>query len=258
MRTMYDAVTAANIPRSAAMVAGYIDRIKLAPWTAADWARFPSAVKVEIVKKASTNAGHVLDVEIGDATPAEAPGWVRMRRAAGADPTVYCNTSTWPAVRAAFQAAHVAEPHYWVAVYDGDPKWRDGWAAAGVVAKQYGGNVPGGYDLSSVADHWPGVDPAPTQEDDMPYTPEQLKDIGKQSIYEARTDPGNRNVLDFVKEIFAASQRLEAQNAGILAALAAATKDPAITLDAMRQVVDEAVAQHVQITGEVHIGPATT
>jgi len=153
VRTMYDAVTAANIPAGARMVAGYIDRIKLAPWSAADWARFPGAVKVTIVKKASTDDGHVLDVEVGDATPGEAPGWVRMRRAAGADPTVYCNTSTWPAVRAAFAKAGVAEPHYWIARYDGDPA-----IPAGAVAKQYRGNVPPGYDVSSVADYWPGVD----------------------------------------------------------------------------------------------------
>lgn len=153
MRTMYDAVTAANIPAGARMVAGYIDRIKLQPWTAADWARFPQAVKVTIVKKAATNAGHVLDVEPGDADPGEAPGWVRMRRAAGADPTIYCNRATWPSVRSAFSSAGVAEPHYWIAHFDGDPA-----IPAGAIAKQYLGNVAPGYDVSSVADHWPGVD----------------------------------------------------------------------------------------------------
>jgi len=158
MRTMYDAVTAANIPRDAQMVAGYIDRIVLAPWTAADWARFPNAIHVTIVKKPTTNDGHVLDVEPGDATPAQAPGWVRMRRDSGADPTVYCDLATWGSVRAAFRNQGVAEPHYWIAHYDGDPSWSAGWAESGVVAKQFRGNVPPGVDISSVADHWPGVD----------------------------------------------------------------------------------------------------
>jgi hypothetical protein len=171
MRTMYDAVTARNIPRDARMVAGYIDKIKLEPWTAADWALFPNAVKVTIVKKASTNAGHVLDVEPGDATPAEAPGWVRMRRAAGADPTIYCNLSTWPAVRQAFIDQGVAQPHYWVAKYDNNPAWGAGWAALGCVAKQYAGDVPPGIDLSSVADFWPGVD------GDTKVTPEEIKAV---------------------------------------------------------------------------------
>lgn len=183
MRTMYDAVTASNIPRTAAMVAGYIDKIKLEPWSAADWARFPNAVKVEIVKKASTNAGDVLDVEPGDATPAEAPGWVLRRRAAGADPTVYMNASTWPSVRTEFQRQGVPEPWYWVAKYDGSPTWGAGWAAARCVAKQYLGDVAPGIDVSSVTDYWPGVDarpgPAPsiTGEDES-MTEVQCKAIG--------------------------------------------------------------------------------
>lgn len=174
MRRMYDAVTAANISAASPppdLVAGYIDRIVLAPWSTADWARFPGLPKVEIVKKASTNDGHVLDVEPGDATPAEAPGWVTMRRKAGADPTVYMNLSTWPAVRQAFRDQGVPEPHYWVAEYDGDPTWGAGWAAAGCVAKQYAGNVAPGIDISSVADYWPGVDPLPNPGGGTPSDP---------------------------------------------------------------------------------------
>lgn len=171
MRTMYDAVTARNIPADARMVAGYIDKIKLEPWSAADWARFPNAVKVTIVKKASTNAGHVLDVEPGDARPDEAPGWVRMRRAAGANPTIYCNRSTWPTVQAEFKRQGVAQPHYWIAHYNGvvELPVLNGITA---VAKQYAGDVPGGYDLNCVADFWPGVDG-----DDMPLSKGDLDAI---------------------------------------------------------------------------------
>lgn len=39
-------------------------------------------------------------------------------------------------------------------------------------------------------------------------------------------------------------------------ALAVATKDPGITLDAVKQIIEGAIAQNIQITGEVHIGPA--
>jgi hypothetical protein len=173
---MYDAVTARNIlahDRTPEMVAGYVDRIKLAPWSPSDWALFPAAVKVEIVKKASSNAGHVLDVEPGDATPAEAPGWVRMRRAAGADPTIYVNRSTWPAVQAEFDRQGVAQPHYWIAHYNGDPglPTLNGITA---VAKQHTANFRG-VDINSVADYWPGVDapshrPTPnTTEDEMAF-----------------------------------------------------------------------------------------
>ena len=154
MRKMHDAVQASRIPPGATMVAGYCDTIRIPQWTHADWARFPGAVQVRIAKKASTNDGHVLDVELGDATPAQAPGWVQMRRRAGADPTVYCNSSTWPAVRAAFRAAGVAEPHYWIARYDGNPA-----IPQGAIAKQYINTAF--YDVSSVADYWPGVDSGP-------------------------------------------------------------------------------------------------
>ena len=88
MRTMFDSVTARNIPTTAKMVAGYVDG--LYKWTTADWARFPHAVKVRIACFGRTNDGQVLDVEDGNATPTQAPVWVMMRRVKGVDPTVYC------------------------------------------------------------------------------------------------------------------------------------------------------------------------
>ena len=149
---MYDAVATANVPASATLVAAYGDGY----WNniAAYRARFPHAQIVEIAVSANDDLGVVLDVENGDATPAQAPGWVVKRRAAGVVPTVYCNASTWAAVKAAFTAAKVAEPEWWIADYDGNPT-----IETGAVAKQY--SSPGPYDLSAVAAYWPGVDPTP-------------------------------------------------------------------------------------------------
>lgn len=157
MRTMFDSIRAANIPADAQMVAGYVDEYTIPKWTAAEWQRFSRAVKVRIVKKASTNDGHVLDVEPRLATPEQAPGWVAMRRRAGlATPVIYCNASTWPTVQAAFRQQGVAQPLYWIAHYDGRVELPelDGIRA---IAKQHTGDT-NGYDLSCVADHWPGVD----------------------------------------------------------------------------------------------------
>lgn len=153
---MYDSTHPEAIPLTAAMVAGYVDGAFV--WPPAAWARFPTAVHVRIAVFASTNDGQVLDVERGDATPAQAPGWVRMRRAAGVDPSVYCSTALWPAVRAAFHAAGVAEPHYWVAAYPGSGPV----IPAGAVAHQFAGSATSGgdWDLSVVANFWPGIDPA--------------------------------------------------------------------------------------------------
>lgn len=159
---MHDSTVASDIPVSATMVAGYIDHSH--PWTVADWGRFPHAVKVRIARGAGTTDGHVLDVETGLATPTQAPGWVRMRRAAGIDPTVYCNASAQATIQTAFRDSGVAQPHYWVARYDNIAS-----VPVGTVAKQYIDNpLSGGhYDLSVVADYWPGIDPVPLS----PLTP---------------------------------------------------------------------------------------
>lgn len=154
-RIMYDSVTAHDIPTSAEMVAGYVDgRYR---WSDADWNRFRNVPHVRIAVSPLTNDGNCLDVETGDATPDQAPDWVLRRRAAGVDPSVYMNASTWGAVRHAFQVRHLPEPHYWVASWGGSRA-----IPPGAVALQYANPATSGghFDLSAVADHWPGVDAA--------------------------------------------------------------------------------------------------
>ena len=169
---MFDALPGAfhGIPADAQLVAGYIDSggPQYPVMTDAEWALYPNAVHVRIATQAGTNDGHVLDVESGDATPEQAPGWVKMRRAAGADPSVYCSSSAWQTVRDQFAAQGIPEPHWWIASYSQPP---DTTIPAGAVAHQWGGNMDGGYDVSSVADFWPGVDVAAPahREDDMDY-----------------------------------------------------------------------------------------
>jgi hypothetical protein len=50
-------------------------------------------------------------------------------------------------------------------------------------------------------------------------------------------------------------KRLAAVNAGLLAAIAASTKDPGITEARLSEIVDSAIERHVQITGTIEIGP---
>jgi hypothetical protein len=166
-RVMYDGLNtdAAAIGAQAQpgdLVAGYGDG--LYAWSDADWAHIaPGVIRIVIVVFATTNAGMILDCEPGNCTPGESVDWVLMRRAEGVDPTVYCNeknlTTGWPAIRAAFQARGVPEPHYWVANYDGVVV-----VPAGAVGKQYADDTMLGtrWDISVVADYWPGVDPTPT------------------------------------------------------------------------------------------------
>lgn len=188
MRTMYDGIDsdADVIPTGAQLVAGYVDGDYV--WSPADWARFPDSVHVGIAVRSSTDDGQVLDVENGDATPPQSVDWVLLRRAAGTDPTVYCSTSTWPTVRAAFQARAVTEPRYWLAQYDGIAA-----VPPGAIAKQYASTVR--WDLSAVADYWPGVDPAPKpqppappaaiEEDDEMQQIEPIKDHPGEYAYGA-------------------------------------------------------------------------
>ena len=154
VRYMYDAVTPGQIPTSATMVAGYADGLYAN--LGAMRTRFPHATVVSIAVRWTTRA-QVLDVESGDATPAQAVQWCTKTMAdkSNKELTVYCSVSAWPGVRAAFKTAGVTEPNYWVAAYDGQAS-----VPAGAVAKQFLGDYQG-YDKSVVADYWPGVDSGP-------------------------------------------------------------------------------------------------
>lgn len=151
-RTMYDAINVLSLPTGGSLYAGYVD----GHWPSADAIsqRFPRALVVRIATSPNTDAGVVGDGPPDNGDWAQWVGWVQRRRAARVDPTMYCSLSQWPAGRAAFAVARVAEPHWWVAHYSPDHA-----IPAGAVALQH--TSTGGYDISAVADYWPGVDPAP-------------------------------------------------------------------------------------------------
>lgn len=253
---MYDSTHPEAIPLTARMVAGYVDG--LYAWLPAAWARFPNAVHVRIAVFPSTNGGQVLDVEQGDATPAQAPGWVRMRRAAGVDPSVYCNTSTWPAVQAEFARQGVAQPHYWVAHYGAGPN-----IPAGAIAVQYADPAAGSggqWDISAVADFWPGIDQGGNV-----TAPDSNADVTALGYIAGNNrvkmpDGNSRNLFDIGFDLTGRLMQLAAQQAGLIAAVSALTKANAanqpITQAELIAIVDQAIAQHIQITGTVQIVPA--
>ena len=163
MSVMYDAINVLSLPAGADIYAGYDDGRW--PDAAAIAAQFPSKPVVRITVFPSDNEGDVLDVETGDATPAQAPAWVQKRRAAGHTwPTVYCSESAWASVIGAFQAQGVAQPFYWVAAYPG----AGATVPAGAVAHQWTDHN-NAYDESVVNPGWPPV-PAPPNPhgDDVP------------------------------------------------------------------------------------------
>ncbi len=154
VRQMYDAASVGNIPADAAIVGYYIDGNYKA--STADLSRFKNAVHVPIAVFPTTNAGIVFDGPPDNSTWPQVVDWVVMRRKAGVDPSVYTDNDQWTTGVAEFRARGVAQPHWWIAKWDGVQT-----VMSGAVAHQYQGNQHGGYDRSVVLDYWPGVDPAP-------------------------------------------------------------------------------------------------
>jgi hypothetical protein len=180
-RTMVDSTGAADSlaaqrATGATMLGGYTDGIYAnIPALAADAP--PGSVIVEF-SAIGTDSGTVGDVESGCIwPPANAVPWVLARRAAGIDPSIYCGRANWPAVIAAFDSAGVPYPHWVTAHYTNTPHFCDGGCFPSyvngltAVATQYGGDLAGHYDLSVVADYWPGVDGNATTAESRGQTP---------------------------------------------------------------------------------------
>lgn len=113
-RFMYDSVDVAAMPDGAFAYAGYVNGGYV---TFAEVVErfYPRAHCFSITVTASGIAA-CLDVEHGDATPAQCAGWVRMMLAHGQDrPCIYANLSTMPAVKANLAGVSRASYRLWVA-----------------------------------------------------------------------------------------------------------------------------------------------
>ena len=114
--TMADAVTPANIPAKLGCAAAYVNGEF--EWTRQELARFPRVIRISVLPdpKAAAKA-RALDVENHDATPADAPAFVRYRQGIHhRDATIYCNRSTLPAV---LEHLGDLQPRLWIATLDG-------------------------------------------------------------------------------------------------------------------------------------------
>ncbi len=156
MTLLYDSDNPDSIP-DGVWAAGYVDGYAANAWATRGWARFPNAKRIAVFGQ--TNDGDCLDVERGDATPNEAPGWVLWRRAAGVQvPWVYCNRSNRSLVELALNAAGIAADQValWVATLDGTQTVPAG--PYPVAAVQYANSLSSGghYDLSIVDAQYSG------------------------------------------------------------------------------------------------------
>jgi hypothetical protein len=164
-RIFYDSVTVADLPPDGDGYLGYVD----GPYRnyEAVRARFPGR-PVASVTVTGTSDANVCDCETGDLTPSQAAGWAKRQLAAGKLPTIYCNASTWPAVKQAVATAGLTPrmgDRYLIAEYPGPGAKPDPTIPAGAIGHQYlgspEGGSPGHYDVSVVVEYWPGVDPVP-------------------------------------------------------------------------------------------------
>lgn len=169
---LYDSVNAFDIPANVEAVAGYVDGIYA--WGPDSWARFATSFKLRIAVRASTNDGHALDVETGNASPSEVPGWVARRHAAGVQaPWIYCNRVNRPNVEAALAGAQIppSDVALWIATLDGTRTVPAGPYPIAAVQWASPAISGGHYDISDVnADYGaaPGVLEGPVQSKDFP------------------------------------------------------------------------------------------
>lgn len=171
LRTMADSTNPTDIPKGPPgivvdMVAGYIDGAYNN--FAAMRRRFPHLPVVPIsvngdgLPKIKAGATVALDIETGDFTPATGAALFAQLLGRGVIPVIYCNRSTWPAVRRELARRHVARRDRlrWLAGWTGERYMIRGRY---VLATQYADPPKSGghYDLSAVKPYWPGLDPVP-------------------------------------------------------------------------------------------------
>lgn len=133
-------------------------------------AKFPGMPVLKFTVSAADDEGHCLDIENGDAVPAQAPGWIVKRRAGGLWwASNYCSMDDYDEVWAAFVAAGVPQPFYIIADYDGNPIV---YPMPMVIGHQLADRGP--YDegvLLPTYPLFPQPAPIPTEDDDMSPSP---------------------------------------------------------------------------------------
>jgi hypothetical protein len=138
---MFDTVDVSTVPADAIAVAGYTS----GSWPTFDGLvrRFPHAHHLSIAVQADHDAD-CLDVETGDASPDQAPAWVRRQLNRGVwRPCLYANLSTMPAVIGALAGAGLVRPHVrlWVAEYNYHPHIPAGFDACQWTDQALGRNL---------------------------------------------------------------------------------------------------------------------
>lgn len=150
-KTMYDSINPDAIPRTAEMVAGYVNG-SVSKWPPQAWGHWPRVkeVHIDVVGDYAFDAD-VLDIERGAANLSHARAWIEERVKHGRACLYFSRSLMADVARevAGFPAVDV-----WVADWTGEPHAVEVPAGLHLVAVQYK-NTPN-FDLSVVFDpHWP-------------------------------------------------------------------------------------------------------
>lgn len=181
-RIMYDSTAVPDCPSDGDIYAGYVD---------GSWADYDDMVRlhpgkryVRISVNAFGPAADVLDIENGDATPNQAPGWVNRQHSNNVPlPACYCNRGNEDEVAAALEAAHVPTDAaaLIVATLDGTETGPVTVRGYRVVACQNRGTAQTGghYDASVVyADDWMPTTAAPLPQ----FQPQTVGDLDMATV----------------------------------------------------------------------------
>jgi hypothetical protein len=185
---VYDAThdDISHLPKGQA--AGYATGRGTVPWTAADWAQHPGAVRIDQDPAASDPTADVLDVEAGAAGPGVAAGWAKRaladyltaKRPGQRRPAIYMSRSQVTAVCDALAAGrHVTGVGLWIA------DWGKTQAQAAAEVSAASGPYPvigvqyanaGLYDISVFSAAWLKEVSVPVNVTPPPVPPGQWKD----------------------------------------------------------------------------------
>jgi hypothetical protein len=136
---MYDSVTIDTVPNDPPAVAGYVG----GSWPTFHPLRqkFPKAYHLSIAVNAGEDAD-CLDVETGDASPAQVPAWVRRQHGRGVKrPVLYANSSTMPSVLSALHGIPRDKFRVWTAHYTHTAHIEPGSDATQWTDKSHGRNL---------------------------------------------------------------------------------------------------------------------
>lgn len=119
--TMFDSVDVHAIPRTATAAAGYVDGAWPTFYKLRAWLPRARLMSIAVFAKDGADA---LDIERGNATPDQAPGWVKRQLQIGKKrPAVYASVSEMPTVLKALSVAGISRKDVRVitAHYTGKP-----------------------------------------------------------------------------------------------------------------------------------------